>query len=125
MIRNKLNKNKKQVSSGIANIYTTFNNTIITITDANGNSIAWSSCGSKFKGSKKNTPFAAQMAAEIACKKALECGISTVEIRIKGPGAGRDAALRAIINSGIKPFVIKDITSIPHNGCRPPKKRRP
>jgi small subunit ribosomal protein S11 len=110
---------------GIINIYTTFNNTIITITDSTGNTIAWASCGSKgFKGSKRNTPFAAQVTAESVCKKAMELGVSNIEIRIKGPGAGRDAALRAIVNSGMKPLVIKDVTSIPHNGCRPPKRRR-
>ena len=110
---------------GIVNVYTTFNNTIITITDSLGNVVAWSSCGSKgFKGSKRNTPFAAQVTAESVCKKAIELGVVSVEIRIKGPGSGRDSALRAIVNSGMKPLVIKDVTSIPHNGCRPPKRRR-
>jgi small subunit ribosomal protein S11 len=110
---------------GIVNIYTTFNNTIITITDSAGNAIAWASCGSKgFKGSKRNTPFAAQVTAESVCKKAIEMGVNNIEIRIKGPGSGREAALRAIVNSGMKPLVIKDVTSIPHNGCRPPKRRR-
>jgi len=116
---------RKNIDTCIANIYTTFNNTIITMTDIYGNTILWASCGSKgFKGSKKNTPFAAQITAESVCKKAIEFGLGNVEIRIKGPGSGRDAALRAIINSGMKPVMIKDITSIPHNGCRPPKRRR-
>jgi len=107
----------KNVGAGIVYIYTTFNNTIITITDINGNTLTWASCGSKgFKGSKKSTPFAAQMAAESVCKKALDFGVNTIEIRVKGPGAGRESALRAIVNSGIKPTVIRDITSIPHNG---------
>ena len=124
-MKNKIIKHFKNIKIGIANIYTTFNNTIITITDTNGNSIVWSSCGSKgFRGSKKNTPFAAQIAAESVCKKAIEFGINSIEIKIKGPGSGRDAALRAIVNSGMKPIVIKDITNIPHNGCRAPKRRR-
>jgi len=116
---------RKNVGAGIVYIYTTFNNTIITITDINGNTLTWASCGSKgFKGSKKSTPFAAQIAAENACKRALDFGVNTIEIRVKGPGAGRESALRAVVNSGIKPTVIRDITSIPHNGCRPPKRRR-
>lgn len=116
---------KQNIYTGIANIYTTFNNTIITISDRNGNTIAWSSCGEKgFRGSKKNTPFAAQTVAENICKKALEFGIVEVEIKIKGPGAGRDSVLRTIINSGLKPIFVKDVTGLPHNGCRPPKKRR-
>jgi len=124
-MKNKKKKQKFNVQTGVVHIYTTFNNTIITITDTKGNSIAWASCGSKgFKGSKKNTPFAAQVAAEDACKKAIEFGIKNIEIKIKGPGTGRDAALRAIINSGIKPISIRDITNIPHNGCRAPKRRR-
>jgi len=121
----KQKKQKKITITGIAHIYATFNNTIITITDVYGNSILWASCGSKgFRGSKKNTPFAAQLAAEDACKKISEYGMQNIKIQIKGPGTGRDAALRAIINSGIRPTLIKDRTTIPHNGCRAPKRRR-
>jgi small subunit ribosomal protein S11 len=123
-----IKKTKKKsilINTGIINIYTTFNNTIITASSVYGNTIAWSSCGAKgFKGAKKNTPFAAQLATESVCKKIIDQGIKTVEIRIKGPGIGRDASLRAIINSGIKLTIIRDVTGIPHNGCRPPKKRR-
>jgi small subunit ribosomal protein S11 len=113
------------INSGIIHIYTTLNNTIVTASSIYGNVLIWASCGTKgFKGAKKNTPFAAQTAAEHVCKKIIEKGIRTVEIRIKGPGIGRDSSLRAIINSGIKITVIKDVTGVPHNGCRPPKKRR-
>ncbi len=116
---------RKNVPQGIAHIYTTFNNSIITISDVSGNVISWSTCGAKgFKGSKKSTPFAAQVATEEACRKARDHGMKAVEVRIKGPGSGRESALRAISACGMKVTVIKDVTPIPHNGCRPPKRRR-
>jgi len=116
---------KKNIASGIAHIHSTFNNTIITITDAGGNTLAWSSAGSMgFKGSRKNTPFAAQLAAEDAAKKAMEHGVRTIGVYVKGPGAGREAALRSLQASGFKITLIRDVTPIPHNGCRPPKRRR-
>ena len=116
---------KKNVPNAIAFIKATFNNTIITIADNEGNVIAWSSAGVKgFKGSRKGTPFAAQMAAADAAKKAMEHGVKNIGISIKGPGAGREAALRALQASGLKINLIKDVTPIPHNGCRPPKRRR-
>ena len=118
-------KTKKNVPSGIAHINSTFNNTIITITDTTGNTISWSSSGNKgFKGSRKSTPFAAQLAAEEAGKKAMEHGMKHVEVVIKGPGNGRESAIRALGSTGLNITVIKDITPIPHNGCRPSKKRR-
>lgn len=118
-------KVKKDISEGTVHIQATFNNTIITITDASGNTVSWSSAGSQgFKGSRKSTPFAAQMAAQEACKKAQESGVKSVFAYIKGPGGGRESALRAIHASGIRVSGIKDVTPIPHNGCRPPKKRR-
>ena len=118
-------KVKKDISEGTVHIQATFNNTIITITDATGNAISWASAGSQgFKGSRKSTPFAAQMAAQEACKKAQEYGVKSVFAYIKGPGGGRESALRAIHASGIRVSGIKDVTPIPHNGCRPPKKRR-
>ncbi len=118
-------KVKKNVPSGIAHINSTFNNTIITITDTTGNTISWSSSGNKgFKGSRKSTPFAAQLAAEEAGKKAIEHGMKNVEVVIKGPGNGRESAIRALGSSGLNITVIKDITPIPHNGCRPSKRRR-
>lgn len=118
-------KVKKDISEGTVHIQATFNNTIITITDAVGNAISWASAGSQgFKGSRKSTPFAAQMAAQEACKKAQEVGVKSVFAYIKGPGGGRESALRAIHASGIRVTGIKDVTPIPHNGCRPPKKRR-
>lgn len=118
-------KAKKNVMMGVAHLYTTFNNTIVTITDLQGNSVAWSSCGAKaFKGSKKSTPFAAQVAAEEACRKARESGMKSIEVLIKGPGAGRETALRAISASGMRVTSIKDVTPVPHNGCRPAKRRR-
>ena len=118
-------KIKKNIPSGIAHINSTFNNTIITITDTTGNTISWSSSGNKgFKGSRKSTPFAAQLAAEEAGKKAMEHGMKHVEVVIKGPGNGRESAIRALGSTGLNITVIKDITPIPHNGCRPPKKRR-
>ncbi len=118
-------KTKKNIPSGIAHINSTFNNTIITITDTTGNTISWSSSGNKgFKGSRKSTPFAAQLAAEEAGKKAMEHGMKHVEVVIKGPGNGRESAIRALGSTGLNITVIKDITPIPHNGCRPSKKRR-
>jgi small subunit ribosomal protein S11 len=121
----KRRKAKKLVSEGVAHIHSTFNNTIITITDPVGNAIAWSSAGSVgFKGSRKGTPFAAQLAAENAAKKAMEYGLRTVQVFVKGPGAGRESALRSLQAAGFAVSVIKDVTPIPHNGCRPPKRRR-
>jgi small subunit ribosomal protein S11 len=118
-------KVRKSVMQGIAHIYTTFNNSLVTITDQTGNTLSWSSCGSKgFKGSKKSTPFAAQLAAEDACRKARDFGLRSVEVFVKGPGAGRESALRAIAASGIRVTLIKDVTPVPHNGCRPAKRRR-
>ena len=118
-------KSKKNIPSGIAHINSTFNNTIITITDTTGNTISWSSSGNKgFKGSRKSTPFAAQLAAEEAGKKAMEHGMKHVEVVIKGPGNGRESAIRALGSTGLNITVIKDITPIPHNGCRPSKRRR-
>ena len=118
-------KIKKNLPSGIAHINSTFNNTIITITDTTGNTISWSSSGNKgFKGSRKSTPFAAQLAAEEAGKKAMEHGMKHVEVVIKGPGNGRESAIRALGSTGLSITVIKDITPIPHNGCRPSKRRR-
>ena len=118
-------KIKKNIPSGIAHINSTFNNTIITITDTTGNTISWSSSGNKgFKGSRKSTPFAAQLAAEEAGKKAIEHGMKHVEVVIKGPGNGRESAIRALGSTGLNITVIKDITPIPHNGCRPSKRRR-
>lgn len=118
-------KVKKNVLKGIAHIQATFNNTIVTITDEVGNALAWSSAGVKsFKGSRKSTPFAAQMAAEDAARKAMEHGLRTVGVFVKGPGAGRESALRSLQAAGLKITLIKDVTPIPHNGCRPPKRRR-
>ena len=118
-------KEKKNILNGIAHIQSTFNNTIITITDPTGNVVAWSSSGTQgFKGSRKSTPFAAQLAAEDAAKKAMEHGMRNVEVYVKGPGAGREAALRALQATGFNVVLIKDVTPIPHNGCRPPKRRR-
>lgn len=118
-------KEKKNVQTGVAHIQSTFNNTIITITDLSGNVLAWSSSGSQgFKGSRKSTPFAAQTAAQDAARKAMEHGMRTVDVHVKGPGSGREAALRALQAAGLEVNVIRDVTPIPHNGCRPPKKRR-
>ena len=118
-------KVKKNISDGIAHVHASFNNTIITITDRQGNVLAWSTSGAQgFKGSRKSTPFAAQVAAEVAGKSAQECGIKTVEVRIKGPGPGRESSVRALNALGIKVSSIYDVTPIPHNGCRPPKRRR-
>jgi small subunit ribosomal protein S11 len=118
-------KEKKNVPEGIAHIRSTFNNTIINITDKQGNTISWSSAGTQgFKGSRKGTPFAAQVAAENAARKAADHGMRNVEVRLWGPGSGREAAVRALQVAGFKISVIRDVTSIPHNGCRPPKRRR-
>lgn len=118
-------KERKNIPSGIAHIQSTFNNTIVTIADHQGNTVAWSSAGMQgFKGSRKSTPFAAQMAAEDAAKKAMEHGMRTVEVYLKGPGSGREAALRALQTAGFHVTLIRDVTPIPHNGCRPPKRRR-
>jgi small subunit ribosomal protein S11 len=118
-------RERKNITSGVAHVNATFNNTMITITDAQGNTIAWSSAGTQgFKGSRKSTPYAAQMAAEDAGKKAMEHGVRTLEIEVKGPGAGRESALRALQTVGFQIVSIRDVTPIPHNGCRPPKRRR-
>jgi small subunit ribosomal protein S11 len=118
-------KERKNIQNGIAHIQSTFNNTIITITDMNGNTIAWSCAGSQgFKGSRKSTPFAAQLAADDAAKKAQEHGVQNIEVYVKGPGSGREAALRALQAAGFNVTLIRDVTPIPHNGCRPPKRRR-
>ena len=118
-------KTKKNVATGIAYVQSTFNNTVVTITDVNGNSVAWSSAGSRgFKGSRKSTPFAAQLAAEEAARKAMEHGMRSIAVFVKGPGAGRESALRALQTSGFKVTLIRDVTPVPHNGCRPPKRRR-
>lgn len=121
----KVKKEKRAVSRGVAHIKSTFNNTIISITDPAGNVIAWSSAGGQgFKGSRKGTPFAAQVAAETAAKKAIDSGVKTVDVYINGPGAGREAALRALQAAGFSISLIRDVTPLPHNGCRPPKRRR-
>ena len=118
-------RERKNVASGVAHIKSTFNNTIVTIADTTGNAVSWSSAGSLgFKGSRKSTPFAAQMAAETAAKEAMEHGMKEVECFVKGPGAGREAAIRALQAAGLEVNLIKDVTPIPHNGCRPPKRRR-
>lgn len=118
-------REKKNITSGVAHISATFNNTMITITDAQGNAISWSSAGSQgFKGSRKSTPFAAQMAAEDAGKKAMEHGMKNLEVEVRGPGSGRESALRALQAAGFVITSIRDVTPIPHNGCRPRKRRR-
>jgi small subunit ribosomal protein S11 len=118
-------KVKRSVVNGVVHIQSTFNNTIVTITDNVGNTVAWSSAGVLgFKGSRKSTPFAAQVAAEDAAKKAVEAGMKNVEVFVKGPGPGRESALRALQNTGFNVTSIKDVTPVPHNGCRPPKRRR-
>jgi small subunit ribosomal protein S11 len=118
-------KEKKNIPSGVVHIQSTFNNTIVTITDPAGNVVAWSSAGVQgFKGSRKSTPFAAQLAAEDAVKKAMEHGMRNVEVYVKGPGAGRESALRSLQAAGFNIIMIRDVTPIPHNGCRPPKRRR-
>ena len=118
-------KERKNIERGAAHIRSTFNNTIVTMTDVNGNALSWASAGGLgFRGSKKSTPFAAQTAAETAAKAAMEHGLKTVEVFVKGPGAGREAAIRALQAAGLEVSMIKDVTPIPHNGCRPPKRRR-
>jgi small subunit ribosomal protein S11 len=121
----KKKKEKKNIPVGVVHIQSTFNNTIVTITDPIGNVVSWASAGTQgFKGSRKSTPFAAQLAAEEAAKKALEHGMRTIDVFVKGPGAGREAALRALQAAGFSVQLIRDVTPIPHNGCRPPKRRR-
>ena len=128
MAKKAVRKKKKKIkveAEGIANIKATFNNTIITLCDQYGNTISWASAGTVgFKGSRKNTPFAAQQAAQKAAKEAIDLGLMRVEVRVKGPGAGREAAIRALHSAGLEITAIKDVTPIPHNGCRPPKRRR-
>lgn len=121
----KRRRERKNIERGVAHIKSTFNNTIVTLTDTAGNAIAWASAGGLgFRGSRKSTPFAAQMAADAATKAAMEHGLKTVEVYVKGPGAGREAAIRALSTAGLEVSMIKDVTPIPHNGCRPPKRRR-
>ena len=118
-------REKKNISHGQAHIKSTFNNTIVTITDQQGNTLSWASAGNVgFKGSRKSTPFAAQLAAETAARRAMEHGVRKVDVVVKGPGSGRETAIRSIQNTGIEVVGIKDVTPIPHNGCRPPKRRR-
>ncbi len=118
-------KEKRNVQTGVAHIQASFNNTLVTVTDMSGNVIVWASAGSQgFKGSRKSTPFAAQRAAEIVAKKAMENGMKQVDVFVKGPGSGRESAIRALQVAGLKINLIKDVTPIPHNGCRPPKRRR-
>jgi len=118
-------KVKKNIARGVAHIKSSFNNTIVTITDLKGNTVSWGATGvAEFKGSKKGTPFAAQQAAEIAARKAIEHGMTEVAVEVKGPGAGRETAIRALSSSGLRVTSIKDVTPLPHNGCRPPKRRR-
>lgn len=118
-------KVRKNIQTGVAHIHATFNNTVVTITDTHGNALSWSSAGSKgFKGSKKSTPYAASVAAEDAARKAQEHGVKQVSVNLKGPGTGRESALRALQAAGFKVTTIRDVTPIPHNGCRPPKRRR-
>ncbi|MDD4297468.1 MAG: 30S ribosomal protein S11 [Ruminiclostridium sp.] len=118
-------KEKKNIERGSAHIHSSFNNTIVTITDTQGNALSWASAGGLgFRGSKKSTPFAAQQAAETAAKAAMEHGLKTVSVMVKGPGSGREAAIRALQAAGLEVSLIKDVTPIPHNGCRPPKRRR-
>ena len=118
-------RERKNIERGVAHIQSTFNNTIVTLTDTAGNALSWASAGGQgFRGSRKSTPFAAQTAAEAASKAAIEHGLKTVEVYVKGPGAGREAAIRALETAGLAVSMIKDVTPIPHNGCRPPKRRR-
>ena len=118
-------RDRKNIDKGMAHIHSSFNNTIVTITDVQGNVLSWASSGGLgFKGSRKSTPFASQMAAETAAKAAMEHGLKSVEVFVKGPGAGREAAIRALQTAGLEISMIKDVTPIPHNGCRPPKRRR-
>ncbi len=118
-------RDRKNVERGVAHIQSTFNNTMVTLTDTNGNALSWASAGGLgFRGSRKSTPYAAQMAAETAAKAAMEHGLKTVEVMVKGPGSGREAAIRALQAAGLEVTLIKDVTPVPHNGCRPPKRRR-
>ena len=122
---NKRRRDKRTVEHGAAHIQSTFNNTIVTLTDAQGNAVSWASAGELgFRGSKKSTPFAAQTAAETAAKVAIDRGMKSVDVYVKGPGSGREAAIRALQTTGLEVTLIKDVTPIPHNGCRPPKRRR-
>ncbi len=121
----KKRRERKNIENGAAHIRSSFNNTMVTVTDLNGNAISWSSAGALgFRGSKKSTPFAAQMVAETAAKVAMEHGLKNVEVYVKGPGSGREAAIRSLQTAGLRVNMIKDVTPIPHNGCRPPKRRR-
>ena len=121
----KKRKGKKNVPMGVAHIQATFNNTIVTITDLNGEVVSWCTAGTKgFKGSRKSTPYAAQMAAEEAAKKAMDSGMRSISVLVKGPGSGRESAVRALASVGLKVNLLRDITPVPHNGCRPPKRRR-
>ncbi|MBS7307021.1 MAG: 30S ribosomal protein S11 [Eubacteriales bacterium] len=121
----KKRRERKNIENGAAHIRSSFNNTMVTVTDLNGNAISWSSAGALgFRGSKKSTPFAAQMVAETAAKAAMEHGLKNVEVYVKGPGSGREAAIRSLQTAGLRVNMIKDVTPIPHNGCRPPKRRR-
>ena len=121
----KRRKERKNIEKGAAHIRSSFNNTMVTVTDAQGNALSWASSGGLgFRGSRKNTPYAAQMAAETAAKAAMEHGLKTVEVSVKGPGAGREAAIRALQAAGLEVTAIRDVTPVPHNGCRPPKRRR-
>ncbi len=121
----KKRREKKNVEKGAAHIRSTYNNTIVTITDTNGNAVSWASAGELgFKGSRKSTPYAAQMAAETAAKVAIEYGMKSIEVYVKGPGSGRESAIRALASAGLTVTMIRDVTPIPHNGCRPPKRRR-
>jgi small subunit ribosomal protein S11 len=123
--RSRKRKEKKNIERGAAHIHSSFNNTIVTITDVQGNALSWASAGGLgFRGSRKSTPFAAQQAAETAAKAAMEHGLKTVSVFVKGPGSGREAAIRALQAAGLEVNLIKDVTPIPHNGCRPPKRRR-
>ena len=125
VVRKTPRRNRKNIDKGAAHIHSSFNNTIVTISDVQGNVISWASAGKiGFKGSRKSTPFAAGQAAEIAAKAAMEHGLKSVEVYVKGPGAGREAAIRSLQTAGLEISVIKDVTPIPHNGCRPPKRRR-
>ncbi len=124
-VRSRRKKERKNVEHGAAHIKSTFNNSIVTLTDAAGNALSWASAGGLgFRGSRKSTPFAAQMAAETAAKAAMEHGLKSVEVYVKGPGAGREAAIRSLQAAGLEVTLIKDVTPVPHNGCRPPKRRR-
>lgn len=121
----KKRKTKKNVPMGVAHIQSTFNNTIVTITDLNGEVVSWCTAGTKgFKGSRKSTPYAAQVAAEDAAKKAMDVGMRSISVLVKGPGSGRESAVRALAAAGLKVNLLRDITPVPHNGCRPPKRRR-